>query len=72
MKTTKEEVERFISQLEIEADACEEIGSSFSASNMRDEADRLKKLLAAPLFTEEQKKELKDNLKSIYEGGGET
>lgn len=44
-KTTKEEVERFISQLEDEADACAEIGSNFSASNMRAEAERLQKLL---------------------------
>lgn len=40
-----EEVEQFIGQLEIEADACEEIGSNFSASSMRNEADRLKGLL---------------------------
>jgi hypothetical protein len=46
MKTTREEVEKFIYQLEIEADDCEEIGSSFSSSEMREEADRLKKLLA--------------------------
>ena len=39
------EVEQFIEQLEIEADACEEIGSNFSAFCMRDEADRLKGLL---------------------------
>jgi hypothetical protein len=45
MKTTKEEVEKFISQLESEADACEDIGSNFSASSMREEAERLRKLL---------------------------
>ena len=41
----KEEVEQFISDLEDEAAACEEIGSNFSASEMRNEADRLQKLL---------------------------
>lgn len=41
-----EKVNKFIYQLEQEADACEEIGCSFSASNMRNEADRLKRLLA--------------------------
>ncbi len=45
MKTTKKEVEKFIAQLESEADACEDIGSNFSASNMREEAERLQKLL---------------------------
>lgn len=45
MITTKEEVEKFIAQLEVEADACEDIGSNFSASNMREEAERLQKLL---------------------------
>lgn len=44
-KTTKEEVEKFISQLQDEADACEDIGSNFSASNMRNEAERLQNLL---------------------------
>ena len=39
-------VENFISQLEIEADACSEIGSNFSASSMKEEVDRLKGLLA--------------------------
>jgi hypothetical protein len=33
--TTKEDVEKFISQLESEASACEDIGSNFSASFMR-------------------------------------
>lgn len=42
---TKEEVEQFISKLEMEAQACEEIGSNFSASEMREEAERLQKLL---------------------------
>jgi hypothetical protein len=43
--TTRKEVENFIFQLENEADACEDIGSRFSASNMREEAERLRKLL---------------------------
>jgi len=41
----KEEVEKFINQLELEADSCEEIGSNFLASSMRNEAKRLQKLL---------------------------
>jgi len=45
MKTTKEDVEEFIEQLEIEADACEEVGSNFSASAMRNEVDRLNSML---------------------------
>ena len=43
--TDLQKVEKFISQLECEADACDEIGSSFSAASMREEADRLKDLL---------------------------
>jgi hypothetical protein len=43
--TTKEEVKKFISQLEEEAMYCEEIGSNFSASAMLNEAERLQKLL---------------------------
>ncbi len=42
---TREEVERFIDQLEMEADACEDIGSNFSAFSMRGEAKRLQRLL---------------------------
>lgn len=45
MEITKEEVEKFILQLEIEAEACEEIGSMFSATSMRNEAERLQELL---------------------------
>lgn len=50
---TRQEVEKFISQLEMEADACEEIGSNFSASNMRSEAERLQKLLDKGIIPKE-------------------
>lgn len=45
MNISKEKLEELIDQLESEADACEEIGSNFAASEMRDEAERLRKLL---------------------------
>jgi len=41
----RKEVEQFISDLEVEIQACEENGFTFSASNMRDEVERLQKLL---------------------------
>ena len=44
-KTTKEEVERFINQLECEAAEMGDRGYNFSASNMLNEAERLQKLL---------------------------
>ena len=53
-KTTKEDVEEFIYQLECEADACEEIGSNFSASNMRGEVKRLQELLGRGIIPEEK------------------
>jgi hypothetical protein len=54
---TTEEVERFIDQLEIEADACEDIGSNFSASNMRDEAKRLQILLDKGIIPQKTNKQ---------------
>lgn len=45
MKTTKAEVEYFIYSLLDEAEACEQIGSVFSATSMRSEAKRLQDLL---------------------------
>jgi len=45
MKTTREEVEEFIAELHMEADALDEIGSSYGASQYRKEAERLQKLL---------------------------
>lgn len=44
-KTTLQEVEVFIQSLLDEARACEEIGSNFSASEYREEANRLQSLL---------------------------
>lgn len=43
--TTRQEVEQFIARLQDEANACSEIGSNFSASQMYEEADRLQALL---------------------------
>jgi predicted transcriptional regulator len=53
-KTTREDVENFIGLLEIEAVACEDIGSIFSASSMRNEAERLQKLLDKGIIPQKQ------------------
>lgn len=46
MKIEIDRIKQQIYELEIEADACDEIGSLFSASSYRDEIERLNKLIA--------------------------
>ncbi len=57
MKTREQlinEAKQFISDLEDEANACAEIGSNFSAEEMRDEAERIRELLSKGIVSIKQ------------------